>query len=657
MAEARRIMIKVKRDLYSLSLLDIPNGPTVYNTLARLVGAIKRLKDITKDTTELANLVDALYLEIRDAMKDNVILHFFLHDCIADRWRNRPDIGRLLFLVSANAPANMRFLHPHFEGHLIQAVYAGSCSHVLTLLEAGADPNAVGIRMRTPLQLAIHLGKVEIAIALIHHEGTSLKLLDPNGRTLLQQCLYFKGYVKDFDPCDKQRLKPTIEDFLEIATALLCTDEARGLDLNSYAPLSYRPTSANAFLTYLRESSFPFQLMLETWTTLEDDNVVLAGKTAFGHLLDRSDFDANAGGLQHCAIEHKLLEAFDLLLPMADPNYSGVKAELATPLAATLRLSPCDEKTHFIKKLFERGADVNKPSRPTHRFSTRQLEGGRYLDKLPRPIDIACAQDTPDVGAILLILRHDNFYMYMNSPTGRDPKPMHSILKADGLNPEEKWHLIALLFIYGANIYDDHEDSDGDMMGVLDVIHGDETISIEMHKNYECLPKLAHLDSVAKALLLDMRSEASHLLKSNYVNRSPAPDPSIASAWKSCEGAPMWLNKDPKENAKFLTTTYKEWAPSRHFLFHKVMRDAIKTVMLVAGRLNNASHGQPSPDAMKKRKRTVVHKETQPRKQHDNADDDEDDPVLPAEIWHLICSFFQRGWWGRTVGDPIVIDD
>lgn len=652
-------MTKVKRDLKSLSELDMSNGPSVYKTLARVMLAMGRIKDITRGTTELADLADALEGQMKEAMKDNVILHYFLHGCIADKWRNRPDIGRLLFLVSANAPENMRFIHHDFEGHLIQAVYTGSCPHVQTLLEANADPNAVGVRMRTPLQLAIELGKVEIAIALINHEGTSLTLRDPNGRTPLQQCLPAnKVYLHAYDPGDKQRLKPTFNDFMEIAAALLSTDEARGLDLYSCAPLSHRPSSANAFLQSMHDSSFPNRLVEQTWTSYEnDDDALLAGKSAFELLLQRSDVDVDRLGLPHLAIELKLTEAFNLLLPKMDPNYSGRRGEMATPLAAALRLSPCAEKALIIEKLFERGADVNKPSRRKPRYSSRQIETRRYVDKLQRPIDIASAQDTPDGDAILRLLRDDKFFMYINSPTGRDPKPMHSILKADGLNPEEKWHLIVLLFIYGANIYDDHEDEDGDMMSSLDVIHGDESMSAGMLQNYECLTKLAHLDSVAKALLLNKRGEAIHLLKSNYVNQSLAPDSSIPSAWVTCLAAPMWANKKGSvDNKAFLSAIYNnEWTTTTHFYFHKQMREAIKAVMLVANRLDKNAFGEPSPDTMK-RKRTVVHKETQPRKQHGNDDDDED-PLLPPEIWCLICSFFQRAWWGRTVGDPIVIDD
>ena len=106
--------------------------------------------------------------------------------------------------------------------------------------------------------------------------------------------------------------------------------------------------------------------------------------------------------------------------------------------------------------------------------------------------------------------------------------------------------------------------------------------------------------------------------------------------------------------------SYKCWAPSRHWLFHKGVRDVVTNVLLVAQRLvlhaqqwtpkqpeHRVSDGdgddQAAPAEVAVRKRSGAVIAAAAAEGGGDADTvDEPAAVLPPEIWHFILSFVRR---------------
>ena len=100
--------------------------------------------------------------------------------------------------------------------------------------------------------------------------------------------------------------------------------------------------------------------------------------------------------------------------------------------------------------------------------------------------------------------------------------------------------------------------------------------------------------------------------------------------------------------------SYKCWAPSRHWLFHKGVRDVVTNVLLVAQRLvlhaqqwtpKQPEHRVSDGDDQAASAELVVEKESAAAAAEGGGDADTvDEPaaVLPPEIWHFILSFVRR---------------
>ena len=88
---------------------------------------------------------------------------------------------------------------------------------------------------------------------------------------------------------------------------------------------------------------------------------------------------------------------------------------------------------------------------------------------------------------------------------------------------------------------------------------------------------------------------------------------------------------------KFARTAMSEWGPSRHWLYHAGFRAAVHTVLLVEERL--------AQEEARAQRRMQVHGQEGSRAQQQQQPGTACAPLLPAELWLLICTCLLRCHW------------
>ena len=321
-------------------------------------------------------------------------------------------------------------------------------------------------------------------------------------------------------------------------------------------------------------------------------------------LLDRSadPNQASSTGATplYMASENDHVEIATLLLDRgADPNKAltdGVQ-DGVTPL------SMASQKDHveIATLLLDRGADLNKA----------RMDGSH-------PLYMAIQSNSPETAMVLLARGADP-----NQTNSKGVTPLH-LAACKG-----RLQLAQLLAAFGANLaatFNGHT--------ALVLADGSGLSAI-----VDFLQAVATWTPLKIAVACRLHAAAKSALKLGLIDPAFTTAAELTNTASRPAGA-MWPGSPA---VCTITTTLATaaampvWSPGRHFLYHGGVRISVHTMLLISERLRRR-HGAQS-GGTRRSIRQLQHGPT-------SAGRGSELPVLPSELWLVICSFVLRSHWG-----------
>ena len=133
-----------------------------------------------------------------------------------------------------------------------------------------------------------------------------------------------------------------------------------------------------------------------------------------------------------------------------------------------------------------------------------------------------------------------------------------------------------------------------------------------------------------------LHNEVPLMLRQGRMDPDASPLPEILAAITASKAEPAaspWPDAPPicKATIKIVTDATRGWHRTTHWLHHSRVREAVFTVMGVAGRLQKDELLPTAQSQQAEGEHAVI---------ADGAR-----PVLPPEMWMCVMAFFQRSWW------------